>query len=189
MYALFWQHTQIEAWFCWHIAMCKQNHALFWIVEFKFEQKPNAAFISVSLLSHDDQGYRENMQNSLKSESQIWEDGSGNEFKTKIHKKNTKNWYIIDALGAIFATRVCYVSQTRVMLRAIALVILPSFQSGLHPDDGHALQSSLDLRPKWRVLPWRRWYIQYSPLQRQEKYVCKSFVDGGRMALLYLFLV
>ena len=32
-------------------------------------------------------------------------------------------------------------------------------------------------------------YIQYSPLQRQEKYVCKSFVDGGRMALLYLFLV
>ena len=103
MYALFWQHTQIEAWFCWHIAMCKQNHALFWIVEFKFEQKPNAAFIFVSLLSHDDQGYRENMQNSLKSESQIWEDGSGNEFKTKIHKKNTKNWYTIDALGAIFA--------------------------------------------------------------------------------------
>ena len=34
------------------------------------------------------------------------------------------------------------------MLRAIALVILPSFQSGLHPDDGHALQSSLDLRPQ-----------------------------------------
>ena len=31
-------------------------------------------------------------------------------------------------------------------------------------------------------------YIQYSPLQRQEKYVCKSFVDGGRMGL-YLFLV
>ena len=49
--------------------------------------------------------------------------------------------------------RVCCVSQTRVMLRAIALVIFPSFQSGLHPDDGHALQSSLDLRPKWRVLP------------------------------------
>ena len=70
------------------------------VVEFKFEQKP---FISVSLLSHDDQRYRENMQNSLKSESQIWEDGSGNEFKTKIHKKNTKNWYTIDALGAIFA--------------------------------------------------------------------------------------
>ena len=45
-------------------------------------------------------------------------------------------------------TRVCYVSQTRVMLRAIALVIFPSFQSGLHPDDGHALQSSLDLRPQ-----------------------------------------
>ena len=55
-------------------------------------------------------------------------------------------------------TWVCCVSQTRVMLRAIALVILPSFQSGLHPDDGHALQSSLDLRPKWRVLPWRRWW-------------------------------
>ena len=59
-------------------------------------------------------------------------------------------------------TWVCCVSQTRVMLRAIALVILPSFQSGLHPDDGHALQSSLDLRPKWRVLPWRRWLEQFS---------------------------
>ena len=40
------------------------------------------------------------------------------------------------------------VSQTCVMLRASALVIFPSFQSGLHPDDGHALQSSLDLRPQ-----------------------------------------